>query len=95
MSLRRKVRIYHGVVERQVFDPYLNDNILSAPTYCNVGGSNFELTPIFYAEIQVKVLWFWIPIWEESCEYSDADARESLLSKVHEVYQSLTKMHEL
>ena len=91
MSYRRKARISFDVIERQVYVPSHNDGIFCVPSNWDMEKHSNELTPIFTAEIQVKVLWFWIPIWEESCDYSDADARIKLEVKAKEVYQSLIK----
>lgn len=91
MSYRRKARISFDVIERQVYVPSSNDSAFHVPTDWDMYGKSYELTPIFSAEIQVKVLWFWIPICEETCDYSDADARTKLEVKAKEVYSSLTK----
>lgn len=91
MSYRRKARISFDVIERQVYVPSSNDSAFPVATDWDMSGKSYELTPIFSAEIQVKVLWFWIPIWEETCDYSDVDARTKLEVKAKEVYSSLTK----
>lgn len=81
MGFRRKTRIEYDVIEREVYVPSYNESLLSVPSNWNMTEKAYTLPPIFTVEIQEKVLWFWIPIWEESCDYCDADARTKLDAK--------------
>ena len=50
----------------------------------------YEDMPVYYAvAVQVKVWIFWITIWEESVDATDADGRNIICERAKQVHQKL------
>lgn len=80
--MRRKARIVADVEQRSV--PASDSNYLGhLPTA-------IDLPPIYIVEIQVKTWWYWVTVWREACEFSDADARNHIDRGANRVYDVLT-----
>lgn len=83
MTYRRKVRITADVIDRNAV---VMDNVEEwSPHYV------MEFPPVYCVEVQVKVLFFWITIWGDDCNFSDADARNSINSRAKAIYDSISK----
>ena len=50
--------------------------------------------PIYLiVKVQVRVLFFWITIWEMQCDISDGDTRQHIINKASVLCEYLTKDH--
>lgn len=50
----------------------------------------YENMPVYYVvAVQVKVWIFWITIWEESVDATDADGRNIIRERAKQVHQKL------
>ena len=50
----------------------------------------YENMPVYYVvAVQVKVWIFWITIWEESVDATDADGRNIICERAKQVHQKL------
>lgn len=83
MAYRRKVRIAADVIDR---NSIVMDNVEEWNPHCVM-----EFTPIYVVEVQVKVLFFWITIWCDNCDFSDADARTKINSRAKDIYKTMLK----
>lgn len=83
MTYRRKVRISDYVIDR---NDIAMDNVEEWNPNCFI-----EFTLIYVVEVQVKVLFFWITIWGDRCEFSDADARNKINSRAKAIYDAMSK----
>ncbi len=46
---------------------------------------------IYCVKVQVRILWLWVTVWAESCDFSDGDARFYIKNCAGEVHRALTK----
>lgn len=98
MTYRRKVRISDYVIDR---NDIAMDNVEEWNPNCFIEFTPIveELNPncfmgfppIYVVEVQVKVLFFWITIWGDRCEFSDADARNKINSRAKAIYDAMSK----
>ena len=82
MIYRRKVRVAVDVVDRNEVTGNVEE---WNPHY------RMEFPPLYVVEVQVKVLFFWIAIWGDDCDYSDADARNDIDRRAKSIYKALSE----